>query len=177
VIRLWGGKRSPVGHARQSACTTAWQGCCARRWRKRQRALGCTPWQVREAVAEGIARLLGPHAAGIPPRECSARGQSFVPSGAWPERRTCSAACERERRRQWQAGEPLRALDPATFRVLRARDQEVVRLYYGLDGEPLTSGEISERLGMSADWVRQLVRHSVVRLLGPAGEGVLRRTR
>jgi hypothetical protein len=161
--------------------------------------LGCTRWQVREALAEGIERLLGPTAAGSSPRRCSACGQAFVPRGAWPERRTCSAACERERRRQtglanspaarpdlqakldaarrrrqWQAGEPLRALEPAAFGALRARDQEVVRLYYGFDdGQPLTSGEIGERLGIRADQVRRLVCQSVGRLMGPAAGIVL----
>jgi DNA-directed RNA polymerase sigma subunit (sigma70/sigma32) len=161
--------------------------------------LGCTIWQVREALAEAVAKLLGPKATGTPPRLCTACGQSFVPTGAWPERRTCSAACERERRRQtglanspaeradiraklsaalrgrqWQAGEPLRALEPVAFGVLPARDLEVVKLYYGLDnGEPLTSGEIGDRLEVSADRVRRLVCQSVARLLGPNAERVL----
>jgi Sigma-70, region 4 len=160
--------------------------------------LGCTVWETREALAEGIAQLLGPEAAGNAPRTCSACGQTFMPSGAWPERRTCSAACQRERRRQnglanspaartdiraklsavqkrrqWAAGEALRALGPTALAVLATRQQEIVVDYYGLDdAEPLTSGEIGTRLGVSADRVRQMVRQSVVRLLGPAAERV-----
>lgn len=163
--------------------------------------LGCTIWETREALAEGIARLLGPDAAGSAPRMCSACAQTFVPSGAWPERRTCSAGCERERRRQnglanspatradvraklmaarrrrqWQAGQPLRALSPVALAVLTAREKEVVSLYYGFgDGEVLTSGEIGASLGVRADVVRQLVRRAVVRLLGPAAESALGR--
>jgi len=78
------------------------------------------------------------------------------------------------RRRQRQAGGPLRSLQPAAFEVLPARHQEIVMLYYGLeDGEPLTSGEIADRLGVSADRVRQVVTQSVVRLLGPNAQRVL----
>jgi DNA-directed RNA polymerase sigma subunit (sigma70/sigma32) len=81
-----------------------------------------------------------------------------------------------QRHRQWQAGQPLRALSPAAFGVLTARQREVVTLYYGFgNGEALTSGEIGARLGVKPDRVRQLVCRSVVRLLGPAAERVLGR--
>jgi hypothetical protein len=104
--------------------------------------LGCSIWEIREALAQGIVRLLGPEAAGSAPRVCSVCGQTFVPSGAWATRRTCGVECERERRRQnglanspaaradiraklaaaqrhrqWQAGQPLRALSPAALVV------------------------------------------------------------
>ncbi|XP_074280484.1 RNA polymerase sigma factor sigA-like [Silene latifolia] len=40
--------------------------------------------------------------------------------------------------------------------ALREREREIIRLYYGLDDEPLTWEEISKRIGLSRERVRQV---------------------
>jgi RNA polymerase sigma factor (sigma-70 family) len=58
------------------------------------------------------------------------------------------------------AGEQLRAL----LSRLTAREREVVRARFGFDGEPERLVEIGERLGISAERVRQIEERALVKL-------------
>lgn len=72
-----------------------------------------------------------------------------------------------------QSESPDEALDGASIKIelqhvlnrLNPREAEVVRLYYGIDIEkPMTLDEISQRIGVSAERVRQIKERALRRL-------------
>jgi hypothetical protein len=135
-------------------------------------------WAAKISAANG----------GRTPVSCAACGAAFVSTTG---RKTCSAGCERERRRSGrkaptcldvratisgamrrrgrQNADRLRALPPAALEELPDRDRAVTTLFYGLEGAaPRTHREIAARLGLSAWAVRETLARSVARLLTAA---------
>jgi DNA-directed RNA polymerase sigma subunit (sigma70/sigma32) len=154
--------------------------------------LGIEQERIRRLLVTGVARLLGPEAVGATARVCTACGMSFTPLDPWSNQRTCSAACQLERRRQnGRATSPavredirvqqsasarqrrrperevLRALAPEAFGTLREQERQLVRLYYGLDKDELPSiAEVGQQVGLTEAQVRRRLVHGVPQLLG-----------
>jgi RNA polymerase sigma factor (sigma-70 family) len=67
---------------------------------------------------------------------------------------------------------PLRpAIDqlPSLLTVLTERERMIVRARYGLDGDELTLRQLADRLGVSAERVRQIEQGALVKLRDAAG--------
>jgi RNA polymerase primary sigma factor len=60
----------------------------------------------------------------------------------------------------------IRAALAAALLSLREREQMVLRLRFGLDGPPMTLGEIGERLGLCKERIRQIERDALGQLRG-----------
>ena len=103
---------------------------------------GLTRSQILRVLREGLVQLLGPEAAAVRHRD--------------------------EPRRNGRHHElELRALPPEAYATLDDTGQQIVRLYYGLNGRRYRQAEIAEQLGTSVWHVQRSLERSLVRLLGP----------
>ncbi len=170
-----------------------------------QKQIGGQGARVRDLLVTGVARLLGPDVVGSTPRTCTACGGRFTPPDPWSRRRTCSPACQLERRRQNGRGtspaaradiraqmsraprrrwrperERLQALELAAFSALPDQERQLVRLYYGLDADELpTIEEVTLQVGLTKTQTRRRLAQAIARLLGertPDAERVAGRT-
>lgn len=57
--------------------------------------------------------------------------------------------------------------------VLDDREREIIRLRFGFgDGEPVAVGDVSERIGLSRERIRQLEHRAIAKLVHPSWNGV-----
>jgi hypothetical protein len=87
------------------------------------------------------------------------------------QKATSSEFREQVRQRALQRSRPhanaLRALASEAFDRLPARDSDLVRRYYGLDGEPQTLAELARDIRYSERRVRNILNEAVAQLLQP----------
>ena len=58
--------------------------------------------------------------------------------------------------------------------TLSEREAEVIRLYFGIDGESLTLEQIGDRLGFTRERIRQIKKRAILRLRHPSRSRALR---
>lgn len=120
-------------------------------------------WWVRQAILQAIARDAAPRSEAGPLERLSLDEPLGPGAGATledvvPDERTVPP--ERRIRRA-----ALRHAVDASLTELPEREQLVLRLYYGLDGEsPLTLAEVGGRLGVSRERARQIKDRALARL-------------
>ncbi|MDX1579840.1 MAG: RNA polymerase sigma factor RpoD/SigA [Gemmatimonadota bacterium] len=135
-------------------------------------------WWIRQAMSQAIARGSAPAAGRQPPphlvsletplgNDRGARLQDVVPD---LEKEPPDVTLDREVRRH--------LLDRGLL-TLPSREQYVLRLYYGLDGDvPRTLGEIGAELGVTRERVRQIKDRALARLrIALRGSGAERHLR
>jgi hypothetical protein len=149
---------------------------------------GMTRHALERRLTECLRLLLGEGELG---RSCAVCARGFVPPYISSTRTTCSVDCDRERRRQTGSAERLReparrqgrdlaprldALDSSEFERVAAHDADLVRSYYGLDGNPQsTKKELALRLGLSVWKVDSGLKRALVMLLAKDGSDALSR--
>lgn len=133
-------------------------------------------WWVRQSILQAIARDAGPSDEAGPLERLSLDEPLDPEAGATleevvPDERAVSPDARAHE-------EALRHAVDASLMALPEREQLVLRLYFGLDGEPpLALAEIGRRLGVSRERARQIKDRALVLLRAGAGRHGLDRFR
>jgi hypothetical protein len=122
-----------------------------------------TQWRLSTRIKQAVARLLDPTTVQFDPAE---------------RRRSRSLKIAEARRRQTRrAAAALQALAPQAFDSLPELSRDLVRGFYGLDGDrPWSQRELAQRYRMPVARVARMVNNAVRQLLGHDTVPLIQRT-